>query len=110
MNKSSLDRFEVQSAATGENLWGATIQYLGAQYPAAITDPARARWPLAHGGETEQADLVVRVRKAVMPSAPQRQTDLQWRRTPTDSWSPIWNVETYEDTDTIWIIRCSVKN
>ncbi len=113
MDAAALRAFSEQSAAVGENLWGAVIRIGGgAEMAASITDP-RGMPELVPGGERDQGELMVRVRVSEMPERPALQGRLEWRRPEEASWRPAkWRVAevTRHECDAWWLLKCEPMN
>jgi hypothetical protein len=113
MDPAALLAFSAKSAAAGEALWQATVRLDGGtSIAAAITDP-RGTPSLIPGGEIEQGELIVRVRKAVLPERPALQRPLQWKRPTETAWRPEkWRIAevTGNECDAVWIIKCEPWN
>jgi hypothetical protein len=109
MNAAALLAFAEKSAATGEALWLASVSIAGAAaIDAAITDP-RGVPSLIPGGEIDQGELTVRIRKTLLPEAPALQSKLQWKRPEeADYREKIWQIQevTGADCDAVWLIKC----
>lgn len=113
MNSASLLAFSAQSAAAGEALWAATIRINGGpELAAAITDP-KGTPSLVSGGDIDAGELIVRVRKDILPTKPALQLKLQWKRPTETAWRPQkWRITeaTSNDCDATWLIKCAPWN
>lgn len=113
MNPDALRVFAAQSAAAGESLWLASVRLDGGEaFDAAITDP-RGTPSLVPGGEIDQGELAVRVRKDVLPERPARQRKLEWKRPDETAWrSQAWRIAevTGNECDAVWLLKCEPWN
>lgn len=113
MNATDLRAFAAQSAAAGEALWLADTRIDGGtQFPSAITDP-RGTPSLIPGGEIDQGELLVRVRKDILTERPALQKKLEWKRPVETTWRvKQWRIAevTGNDCDAVWLIRCEPWN
>lgn len=113
MDPAALRAFDAQSAAAGEALWLASARLDGGTpFVAAITDP-RGTPSLVAGGEIDQGNLVVRVRKDVMAERPALERKLEWKRPGETAWrGKAWRIAevTGNECDAIWLIKCEPWN
>lgn len=113
MNADALRSFSEQSAAAGEALWLASVRIGGGpEFVAAITEP-RGTPLLVPGGEQDQGELIVRVRKSIHPERPALQKKLEWKRPGEAAWrTQAWRTAeaTGNDCDAVWLIKCEPWN
>lgn len=113
MNSAALRAFAARSAAAGEALWLASARLDGGTpFAAAITDP-RGMPSLVPGGEIDQGELAVRVRKDVLPERPALQRKLEWKRPDETAWrAKAWRIAevTGNDCDAVWLLKCEPWN
>lgn len=113
MNAASLRTFAAQSAAAGESLWMADVSLAGAEaIPAAITDP-KGIPSMIPGAEIDQGELIVRIRKDILPEKPALHIKLQWKRPDESTWrAEAWRITeaTGTEADAVWLIKCAPWN
>lgn len=113
MDAAAIRAFSARSAAAGEALWRADVRLDGGEvFPAAITDP-RSMPSLVPGGEIDQGELAVRIRKDVMPERPALQKKLEWKRPGDAAWRvAAWRISdvTGHDVDAVWLLKCEPWN
>lgn len=113
MDPAALRAFAALSAAAGEDLWLASVRIDGGEpFPAAITEP-RGLPSLVPGGQIDQGELAVRVRKAVMPERPALQGKLEWKRPDDAAWRvAAWQISEVigHEVDAVWLIKCEPWN
>lgn len=113
MDAASLLSFSAKSAAAGESLWLAIVRFDGADmFSAAITEP-RGMPSLVLGGEIDQGELSVRIRKEVMPDRPSLEKKLEWKRPSENTWRvKVWRITEVisNDCDAVWLIKCEPWN
>lgn len=109
MNASAVRAFAEKSAVAGEALWLALVSIAEADpIEAAITDP-RGVPSLIPGGEIDQGELMVRIRKTLLPEAPPRESKLQWKRPEETNYrTKVWQIDevTGADCDAVWLVKC----
>jgi hypothetical protein len=104
MDAEDLRAFGEDAAEAGEALWGATVKIGGVEYPAEVPVP-RVKGMLVAGGEALEAELVVRIRKAVCETCPAREKELLH-----DNKKWIIREATGNTVDAVWTLRCEPKN
>ena len=113
MDAAALLAFSAQSAAAGEALWLADVRLDGGTaFSASITEP-RGTPALVPGGENDQGELSVRVRKAVLSNRPGLQRMLEWKRPAETAWrSQKWRIAevTGNECDACWLVKCEPWN
>jgi len=113
MDPAALLAFSAQSAAAGEALWQASVRLDGGTpFAAAITEP-RGTPSLISGGEIDQGELAVRIRKDVMPERPALQRKLEWKRPAETAWRvKAWRIAevTGNECDAVWLVKCEPWN
>jgi hypothetical protein len=113
MNAAAIKAFGEKSAAAGEGLWGASVRIDGGEpIDAAVTDP-RGIPSLVPGGEIEQGELMVRVRKTLLPERPALHLKLEWKRPDETGWrEKVWQIEevTGNECDAVWLLKCQPWN
>jgi hypothetical protein len=113
MNSEALRAFAAQSAEAGEALWEAAIRLDGgAAMVASITDP-RGMPSMIPGGEIDQGELMVRVRKTILPERPELQRKLEWKRPADTAWrATAWRIAevTGNECDAVWLLKCEPWN
>ena len=104
MNAAQLLAFDKRAAAVGEALWPCTVTLAGTDYPAHAPAPRVTRLE-DQGGVEIVADLHVRIRKAVLETAPAIEQELT-------AHERTWWVREVRanDADACWVIRCEAKN
>ena len=113
MNAAAIRSFAEKSAAAGEALWLASVSIAGADaIDASITDP-RGMASLVPGGEIDQGELMVRIRKTLLPDRPALHLKLQWKRPEEATYRvKVWQIEevTSHDCDAVWLLKCQPWN
>jgi hypothetical protein len=113
MDPAAIRAFAASSATAGEALWLAEVRLDGGTpFPAAITDP-RGAPSLVPGGENDQGELAVRVRKELMEERPALQQKLEWKRPEDAAWRvDAWRISEVSghDCDAVWLVKCEPWN
>jgi hypothetical protein len=107
MNAAALNKFGKQAALTGEALWPGDISFAGdpKTYRAEVKEP-KLLGVLEAGGEVEEGELKVKLRKDVYAAKPARDTVLTYRE---KAWR-IEMVEGEEEACAVWTITCEREN
>jgi len=114
LDPTAIADFSARATAIGEAMHAAEVRFnlTGTVYPATITEPRRESL-LPDGGQIQEGELVARIRKAALATAPAEQIILEWRRPGTTTWNPIrWRINTVSapDLTPVWLIRCIPAN
>ena len=105
MNARGMRRFADQMARAGEALKPAVVTIGGQDIECELRDlPVDGE--LEEGGEVEEGELTVFIRKAVLPEKPADEQPLIHRER---SWW-IKSVEGDEEMDAVWTLICEIKN
>ncbi len=105
-----MDAAQIQSAAYRaqlilERMFPAQVEYAGNQYVAACRG-LQKEGSLAFGGFIYQCDIAFRIRKELMPDAPEEGTKLTWN----DQEFRIKAVPPDRSTDPAWYVACTTTN
>lgn len=112
MNSTDLLAFSTRAAATGAELWPASVLIAGETYTATVPEP-RVIGSLINGGEILEGTLTARVLVADLSTAPAANQQLQWKRPADATWRPEkWWIDDVKRSplDVEWYITCSIKN
>jgi hypothetical protein len=102
MDAASLKAFDGLSAKAGESLWPGSIAYAGEDYPCEVVREPVLIGEIVDGGETEEGDLVVRIRKAVLEDKPEREAVVTFKA----KRFRIREVKGDEVASACWLIEC----
>jgi hypothetical protein len=104
MNARQLLAFDQRSARVGEALWPCTITLAGEEYPA-NAPPPRVLGTEGQGGVDFAADLMIRLRKEVLPDPPAIEQEVR-------AHDRVWFIRDVRsaETDAVWVLRCELKN
>jgi hypothetical protein len=104
MDAEDLQAFGEDAALVGEALWPATVTIDGVDYPAEVPEP-RARVLAGMGGDVLEAELVVRIRKSVLPDRPAKEKIIRYDGKRWAIREPTGNA-----CDAVWTLRCESAN
>lgn len=105
MDADDLRAFDEDAAEAGEALWPAEVTIATVVYECEVTQP-RSLGALVPGGEDLAADLVVRIRKSVLPTIPVSDSRLSYD-------GREWVIRTITGknvADARWTLRCEPMN
>lgn len=105
MNARGMRRFADQMARAGEALKPCLVKIGEVEYEAEARD-LHVEAELEEGGEIEEGEMTVMIRKVVHPEKPAAEQALYHRGR---RWW-VKTVEGDEEMDAVWTLKCEVKN
>jgi hypothetical protein len=112
LDASDFAAFSVQSAAAGQAMAGALVRIAGNTYPATVPTP-RLTDSLGNGVESRDGTLIARILISDLPTAPDPNQQLEWKRPTATAWEPvIWFIRTVTRSpiDVEWHLTCEPLN
>lgn len=102
MNATSLRAFDALSAAAGEALWPSSVTIASVAYACSVVRPRESTILSDASDDPAPVTLVVRLRKALLATAPALNTYLTWE-------SARWKIRSLrgqDDCEATWILHC----
>lgn len=102
MNSTSLRAFDTLSAAAGEALWPSSVTIASVAYACSVVRPREATVLSEASDDPAAVTLVVRLRKALLATAPALNTSLTWE---SARWK-IRSIRGQDASEAAWSLHC----